>query len=166
MTLSGKTNRIGWEGAILCHALDQGMVGKQIKDFTYAFNHQLAGDYHHYAVEAEVSEDTLSEYKEAFESYHIAKSVDPINEIGDILCNYYYQIQQFRIALNYGTRTEEIAGNKTHGRVYSHLGLIFQIFGHLDFALQYQKKSLEDVKRKEDRQGEGTTLNNISRPSA
>ena len=127
---------------------------KQVEGFAFAFNHQLAGDYHHYAVEAEVSEDTLSEYKEAFESYHIAKSVDPINEIGDLLCNYYYQIQQFRIALNYGTRTEEIAGNKTHGRVYSNLGLIFQIFGHLDFALQYQKKSLEDVKRRGDRQGE------------
>jgi len=128
----------------------------------FGFEEKVAGDYHKYAVDSKVSEDILGEISEAFERYFSAKAVEEINEVGWRLCEFYYDIQQFRLSLAFGLRTEEIAKEKTYGSIWNILGIIFNLFGQLDFALEFYKKSLADNIKRGDRLGEGTSLNNLA----
>ncbi|MBK7938964.1 MAG: tetratricopeptide repeat protein [Lewinellaceae bacterium] len=128
----------------------------------FAFSEKTAGDYHDYVVKNDLGSDNLTEHAEAFEWYYAANAEEDVNRIGERLCRFYYQAQQFRPALVYGLRTEEVCSKNTDGRIWNNIGLILQTFGRLDAALDYFKKSLADDHKKGDRQGEGTTLNNIS----
>ena len=127
----------------------------------FKFEEKVAGDYHNLVVKEKISEDNLTELSEAFERYFLAKAVEEINDVGGNLCEFYFNIQQFRLSLSFGLRTEEIAKEKTDGRVWNNLGLIWKTFGQYDKALKYSEKSLEYNKEQGYRQEEGTILNNI-----
>ena len=128
----------------------------------FGFEEKVAGEYHKYAFDNELEEDSVVELSEAFERYFVAEAVEEINDVGKRLCDFYYEIQQFRLSLAFGLRTEEIAKEKTNRNIWNTLGLIFQLFGQLEFALEFFKKSLENDKKHGDRQGEGATLNNLA----
>ncbi|MEZ4932086.1 MAG: CHAT domain-containing protein [Saprospiraceae bacterium] len=63
---------------------------------TFAFDEQVAGDYHNYVVVEKISEDALAELSEVFERYFLAGAVEDLNDVGWRLCKFYYNIQQFR----------------------------------------------------------------------
>lgn len=52
-----------------------------------------------------MSADALTDLAEAFEWYYAASAEEDVNEVGDRLCQYFYDIQQFQLSLNYGLRT-------------------------------------------------------------
>ena len=128
----------------------------------FEFEEKVAGDYHKYAVDSKISEDILGEISEAFERYFVEKAVEEINDVGWRLCDFYYEIQQFRLSLAFGLRTEEIAKEKTNGKIWNIVGLIFNLFGQLSFALEFFEKSLEDNKKRNDLKGAGAILNNLA----
>ena len=141
------------------------LVGELLKrnNFINApFSATEAGAYHEYVYNEYLDLNWLSELSEAFEWYCEAQDVAGVNRTGERLNRFYYEIQQFRVSLGYGLRTEEIAKEETDGYIWTHLGLIAKIFGQLDTALHYLEKRLIDARNKNDRKGEGTTLNNIS----
>ncbi len=131
------------------------------QEMDLVFDEKVAGDYHKYVVDSIITEDVLAELVEAFERYFTAKAISEINEVGYIICKYYYDVEQFRLSLAFGLCTEEVAREETHGVIWNNLGLIFQLFGKLELALTYLKKSLSDVKKREDFRNEATTLGNI-----
>jgi len=140
------------------------LVRDLLKDsgIEFGFEEKVAGDYHKYAVDSKISEDSLGEISEAFERYFLVKAVEEINDVGWRLCDFYYEFQQFRLSHIYGLRTEKITTEKTNRKIWNNLGLIFELFGQLESALKYFEKSLAGSYEQGDRQGEGATLNNIS----
>ena len=71
-----------------------------------------------------------------------------MNEIGDVLCQFYYGTSQFQLSYFYGLRTEKLLGAATHDRIYNNLGLILDLYGQYEAALQYYEKSLAVKKKK------------------
>ena len=126
------------------------------------FSEKMAGDYHDHVAENGGSTDPLTDLSEAFEWYYAAGAVAEINEVGYRLCKFYYDVQQFRLSLSFGLRTEEVAGEKTDSVIWAHVAPILQVFGKLDEALVYMEKGLAIERERGDRRNEGTTLNNIS----
>ncbi|MFN3175514.1 MAG: tetratricopeptide repeat protein [Phaeodactylibacter xiamenensis] len=126
-----------------------------------AFSEEKAGDYY-YHIDKTVNHRNYSDLKEAWQHYYAAKRKERVNEIGDVLCHFYYGTSQFQLSYFYGLRTEELLGDDTHDRIYNNLGLILDLYGQYDAALQYYEKSLKADRKKGDRSGEGTTLNNMA----
>ncbi|MFN0013194.1 MAG: tetratricopeptide repeat protein, partial [Saprospiraceae bacterium] len=106
--------------------------------------------------------ENLDDFEEAFFHYERVKNVERLNDIGERLSRFYYQISQFQRSFGLAMRAEAVAGEQTDGRLLNTLGLLFQFFGNLDAALRFFQRSLADDHRRGDRKGEGTTLNNIS----
>lgn len=132
------------------------------QEIDLVFDEKLAGDYHYHVAKEDISENWLADGTEAFERYFIVEAVAEINEVGWRLCNFYYTIQQFRLSLALGLRTEKIAGEETDSKIWNNLGIIFQIFNKLKLALEYYKKTLDLCKGEGNRQGESAALGNIS----
>ncbi|MDX1941613.1 MAG: tetratricopeptide repeat protein [Saprospiraceae bacterium] len=126
------------------------------------FSADNAGAYHEYIHDEDLYLNWLDELSEAFEWYFEAQKVDGVNRIGYRLNNFYYNVQQFRLSLEYGLRSEEVAQEQTYGNIWNNLGLTLQIFGQLEPALHYYEKSLAYDKGIDDRKREGIMLNNIS----
>ncbi|WP_282777978.1 tetratricopeptide repeat protein [Phaeodactylibacter xiamenensis] len=140
--------------------LVRGML-EQVELQRPVFSEEKAGDYY-YHIDKTVNHRNYSDLKEAWQHYYTAKRKERVNEIGDVLCHFYYGTSQFQLSYFYGLRTEELLGDATHDRIYNNLGLILDLYGQYDAALQYYEKSLVVKKEKGNIQGEGATLNNIS----
>jgi len=134
-----------------------GLLG-EIEDF----DHERAGRYYHEALMEYLAENYLIEWQEAFEHYAFAESMEGVNEVGYPLVNYFYEVQQYQVALAYGNRVESIAKDSTLITIKGRIGLIYQTFGDLERALEYFEKCLEGRQREKNLKGEATYLNNIS----
>ena len=126
-----------------------------------SFSDLRAGDYY-YHVDQHINHYNYADLEEAFWHYYRAEEKDKVNEIGATLCSHFYRRSSFAVAFAYGQRTRQLLGEATNGRVWNDLGLICQLYGKLDEALFCLEQSLKDDHLRGDRQGEGTTLNNIS----
>ncbi|ETR72312.1 MAG: TPR repeat-containing protein [Candidatus Magnetoglobus multicellularis str. Araruama] len=124
------------------------------------FSHQVAGQYF-YGLFQNQSVDALSELSEAFDHFYLAKDQGKLNEIGRRLANFYYKRSYFQTALTYCQKVEQTCGDEIDEWFYDQLGLIYKMFGEIDAALSYFEKGLLIEQEKGDRQGEGTSLNNI-----
>ncbi|MFN7115715.1 MAG: tetratricopeptide repeat protein [Saprospiraceae bacterium] len=141
------------------------LVGELLKrnDFIEVpFSATTAGAYHEYVYDEDLYLNWLSELSEAFEWYCEARDVAGVNRTGERLNRFYYDIQQFRVSLVYGLRTEEVAQEQTDGTIWNNLGLTLKLYGQLEPALHYYEKSLAYNKKRGNRHGEGAILNNIS----
>jgi tetratricopeptide (TPR) repeat protein len=134
----------------------------EIINTTFTFDHLVAGGYHEYVLDNNLAENNLTEISEAFERYYQVKYVLGVNSMGAKLSYSYFNQQQFRLALKYGQRTEEVAKDQTSAMVLNDIGLISSLHGKNDQALEYLKKSLYTFKVEKNREGEGAALNNIS----
>ena len=133
----------------------------------FGFDGKEAGDYHKYSVDENITEDGLVEYQEAFERYYLAgkAGVDvekKINIVGWKLCEFYYENQNFRLSQMFGLKTEEKTKGKTNAKIYSNIGMVYQLQGNTKQAINYFNKSLEKYKIQKNLYGEGILLNNIS----
>lgn len=128
----------------------------------FGFEEKVAGDYHRFVVDERISEDAVGELKEAFECFFGAEAAECLNEVGIWLCNFYYNVQQFDMAYKLGLRIEQDIKEKTSFRILNILGLILDIFGKYDLAINYYEKSLVGSKENKHRQDEGTTFNNLA----
>ncbi|MGB0838493.1 MAG: tetratricopeptide repeat protein, partial [Chitinophagales bacterium] len=129
---------------------------------TFAFDAKIAGDYHKYVFDEQLTENVETEFIQAFEQYYVAGAKKEVGEIGEELSRYYYGVQQYQLAFDYGKRTTDLLGAETRGLLHNRLGLLYQTAGDLDAALKHLEQSLASDHRLKDRFGEGTTLNNIS----
>jgi tetratricopeptide (TPR) repeat protein/CHAT domain-containing protein len=139
--------------------LVRGML-EQVEMQRPVFLEEKAGDYYYHQVKN--VRNTASDLQEAWQHYYAAGQKERVNEIGDVLCQFYYGTSQFQLSYYYGLSTEKLLREATHDRIYNNLGLILDLYGQYDAALQYYEKSLAADRKKGDRKGEGTTLNNIS----
>jgi tetratricopeptide (TPR) repeat protein len=139
--------------------LVRGMM-EQVQMERPAFVEEKAGDYYYYAVRN--IQSSVADGQEAWQHYYAAGQQARVNEIGDVLCTFYWNTSQFQLSYHYGLHTEQLLGQRTHDRIYNNLGLLLDLYGHYDAALAYYEKSLAIKQEKGDRQGEGVTLNNIS----
>ncbi|MEM0994653.1 MAG: CHAT domain-containing protein, partial [Bacteroidota bacterium] len=126
-----------------------------------AFDHRQAARYYEYA-DQNINHRNYSDLEEAYFHYYQIVAKAKVNEIGNILCGFYYRRQLFPLAWQYGQQVEQLLGAETHGRIWSNLGLIAQMYGHLDIALAYNHRSLEKYQVENNGKAEGALLNNIS----
>ena len=56
----------------------------------------------------------------------------------------------------------ELLGEETNTGILNRLGLIYELYGDYDPALEFFKKSLAGLQEMGDKSGEGTTLNNMA----
>ncbi len=127
------------------------------------FDTLQAGAYHEYVFDEKLYLDIISEEIEAFEFYYQVQAVDEINRVGWRLNDFYYRVQQFRLSLVYGLRTEEISQEKTDGRIWNYLGIIFKMRGQLEHALHYQQKLLINNQKLGDYKGESQALYHLAK---
>jgi len=126
-----------------------------------AFSHQMAGQYF-YSLYHNQNFDKLSIFSEAFDHFFLAEDKEKLNETGKELANYYYKYSYYQKVLAYCKKVEQICGNATDRWFYNQLGLIYDIFGKYNTALDYYEKNLVNYQENDDRKSEGATLNNIS----
>ena len=126
-----------------------------------AFSEEKAGDYY-YHVDKTINHRNYGDLQEAWQHYYAAGQKARVNEIGDVLCQFYYDTSQFQLSYFYGLSTEQLLGEATHDRIYNNLGLILDLYGQYNAALQYYERSLKGCRKRGDRSGEGTTLNNLA----
>ena len=79
------------------------------------FSHAQAGAYFQF-VNQEINHYTYTDLEEAFGHYVMAGEKEAVNEIGNILCGFYYQKQLFSKAYFYGTTSEKMLNEQTHSR--------------------------------------------------
>jgi tetratricopeptide (TPR) repeat protein len=139
--------------------LMRGML-EQVEMQRPVFSEEKAGDYYYHQVKN--VKNTASDWQEAWKHYYTAGQKARVNEIGDVLCQFYHDTSQFQLSYYYGLSTEELLRESTHDRIYNNLGLILKLYGRYDMALRYYEKSLAVKKEKGNIQGEGATLNNMA----
>ena len=128
---------------------------------TVLFSHEQAGSYYQ-SLDKEINHQTYSDLEEAFWHFCQTTHNERIKEIGGKLCRFYSGKQIFTKALFYGINVEQKAGETTPAIILNEIGFIFDIFGKYDAALAYYQRAQKAYSEIGDRQGEGTTLNNIS----
>lgn len=135
---------------------------------TPAFSEKTAGDYHEEMVrnqnlvKNDLITNTPTEATEAFKWYIEAKEVQSVNRMATRLCKFYYDIQQFQSALEYGHQTEKLAKEKTAIVILSIMAMSYKTLGQLDLASDFLLKYLELFRKIGDREGEARMLYQIS----
>jgi len=75
----------------------------------------------------------------------------------------YYQVGEFKLALEHMKRAEGLTSNKEDLMyIYNWIGLIYRRMGYLDDALVYYSRSLSLARDLGDRLGQAANLNNIA----
>jgi tetratricopeptide (TPR) repeat protein len=127
---------------------------------TMAFAHQLAGNYYYHIVHN--MDGGLNEYEEGFYHFEEAGDLEKMEETGNRLSSWYYDYSLYHNAFYYARRVVNRLGDQADPVILNLLGLIYDLYGDYDRALElYQKASTAYVEIG-DKAGEGTTLNNIS----
>jgi|GEM_PF-843470 len=137
-----------------------GNMLEQAKTKIPDISEEKAGDYY-YHVYKTISSQNNDDLKEAWQHYSNAKQKKQVNQLGEMLCTLYYQKSQFQLSQYYGLKTEELLEEATGGNIYNLLGLIYDLYGQYDKALNYHQKSLQASSLNKDLKGESSSLNNI-----
>ncbi|MCP4219698.1 MAG: CHAT domain-containing protein, partial [bacterium] len=125
------------------------------------FSHEKAGRYYYHMIHNDNGD--LSMWEEAF--YHFDQSGtnrEKLHEIGERLASVFYDLSLFQTAFYYARRVYDVMGDETGNQVLNTLGLIYNLFGQYEPALEVYLKALAGVRKEGNKEGEGTTLNNIS----
>ncbi|WP_421795404.1 tetratricopeptide repeat protein [Haliscomenobacter sp.] len=125
------------------------------------FSELQAGAYFEY-VGQEINQRDYIDLEEAFDHYLTANDIKGINRCGVILCNGYYNANLFAKALHFALTAYKRLGENTDWKITNRAGLTLELFGDYESALQMYQHNLELTRKIEDRQGESTTLNNLS----
>ncbi|MBF0617596.1 MAG: CHAT domain-containing protein [Nitrospirae bacterium] len=126
---------------------------------TVTFSNKIAGDYYDDLLE---KSDGLTDGEEAFYHYHKAGVKDKINEIGNRLVGYYYNSSLYATAFHYCKAVYELLGLDSDLDVLNNMGLILDLYGDYNGALEIYLEVEKIAKVLGRKQTEGATLNNIS----
>lgn len=126
-----------------------------------AFDHDRAGAYYRQAGQQDPGR-TPDDLIEAFWHYSLAGNKEQVNQVGLLLCNFFYDHSLHKAILQYASTVEVIAGEETHPAILNHLGSAHMVGGSYDKALSYFEKVRSISLFKKDKTLEATVLNNIS----
>ncbi len=129
-------------------------------DKPYSFSHQQAGIYY-YRIYQNIKLD-LTVLEEAFYHFYESEGKEKIQELGDILSRFCYESSMYHSAIFYAQQVYNLLGDNTRGVILNRLGLIYQIYGELDRAMEFFKKTLAGYRKSGDERNEGSLLSNIS----
>lgn len=123
------------------------------------FSHQKAGEYFEFIFK-NISRNAINP-EAAYHHYCQIPNNDKVNQIGTILCQFYYDKQIFETALFYGKETERILEEKVDTMLLNEIGLINTHFGDSDEAENYYEKALNRAVETNDKLSEGITYDNF-----
>ncbi len=125
----------------------------------WTFSHEHAGVYYYHYFNN--INDDLESLEEAF--YHLYESSDKekVQEIGDLLSEFYYEYSMYHNAFFYAHRAYQLLGDETDSVILDRLGLIYKLYGVLDLALIFFKKTLYKSKKSGNKSNECSILHNI-----
>ena len=123
-----------------------------VKDFLLAndfqqpnFSHEKAGNYYHKIVPENLLMTGIEQQEEAFHHYVLSHNRGRVALIGEKLTDAYFGKSLFRKALEYGTQTEEIAGEEISVEMRNGMGQLWRFFGEYDKAQNYFERALAAI---------------------
>jgi tetratricopeptide (TPR) repeat protein len=125
------------------------------------FNELKAGAYFEH-IDQEINQKDYVDLEEAFEYYLAVADELGLNRVGLKLSYFYYRANLFAKSLHFSLAVHQTLQERTQWNIVNLAGLVFDLFGNYERALQLYQRSLGMVQQIGDRSGEGTTLNNIS----
>ncbi|MEO0896937.1 MAG: CHAT domain-containing protein [Bacteroidota bacterium] len=137
------------------------LVKEFLPSYDIPFSHDRAASYYEYAHE-HLSSEATEELEEAFFHYVREENVSKVNELGNLLSGFYYQLQIFPLAYHFAITAYQLKESACLASILNRIGLIFKLYGRLKEALIFYQQAHLSYKGQEDKKGEGTTLNNIS----
>ncbi len=117
------------------------LIGKD-KIEAMPFLHKRAGAYYYHIFNN--IEYGITELEEAFLHFCKVRDTnvkDMIDEIGDMISRYYYDVSMFAKAYYYCFEVYSQLGDYTDNRILNRLGLVLQLFGKIDEALMFYNKA-------------------------
>ncbi len=125
------------------------------------FNEVKAGAYFEH-IDQEINQKDYVDLEEAFEHYRAVADEVGLNRVSLKLSDFYYGANLFAKSLHFSLAAHQTLQERTQWDIVNRAGLVFQLFGDYERALQLFQQSLGMVQQIGDRSGESVTLNNLS----